>query len=62
MNLDNFLKMDPNLLLSIINMKLRDQFSTLASLCVFYEIDEQALRAKLAQGGFEYVETINQFR
>ncbi|MGL5336237.1 MAG: DUF4250 domain-containing protein, partial [Enterovibrio sp.] len=40
MNLDNFLKMDPNLLLSIINMKLRDQFSTLASLCVFYEIDE----------------------
>ncbi|MGL5290472.1 MAG: DUF4250 domain-containing protein [Vibrionaceae bacterium] len=62
MNLNNFMNMDPNLLLSIINMKLRDQFSSLASLCVFYEIDEQALRDKLALGGFEYVAALNQFR
>ncbi|MGL4826179.1 MAG: DUF4250 domain-containing protein [Vibrionaceae bacterium] len=62
MNLNNFTNMDPNLLLSIVNMKLRDQFSSLASLCAFYEIDEQALRDKLARGGFEYMATINQFR
>ena len=53
MNLANFAKMDPVMLMSIVNMKLRDDFGgDLDRVVNFYEIDKTALIAKLASAGF----------
>ncbi len=62
MDLNNFETMDSVMLLSIVNMKLRDEFSDLDSLVKFYEIDKQKLIDKLTQAGFEYLEEVKQFR
>jgi len=63
MNLSNFEKMDPVMLMSIVNMKLRDDFGgDLDRVVNFYEIDKAALIAKLASAGFEYLPEAKQFR
>lgn len=62
MNLANFASMDPNMLMSIVNMKLRDDFGDLDNLVKYFEIDKQALLDKLASAGFEYLEEAKQFR
>lgn len=62
MNLTNFASMDPNMLMSIVNMKLRDDFGDLDNLVKYFEIDKQALLDKLASAGFEYLEEAKQFR
>lgn len=63
MNLANFEKMDPVMLMSIVNMKLRDDFGgDLDRVVNFYEIDKAALAAKLASAGFEYLPEAKQFR
>lgn len=62
MDLKQFQTMDSMILLSIINMKLRDEFSSLDDLVRYYEIDKDALIAKLADAGFDYQPQQNQFR
>ncbi|UPR25645.1 DUF4250 domain-containing protein [Vibrio cyclitrophicus] len=63
MNLANFEKMDSVMLMSIVNMKLRDDFGgDLDRVVNFYEIDKAALIAKLASAGFEYFPEAKQFR
>ncbi|MEC7941091.1 MAG: DUF4250 domain-containing protein [Pseudomonadota bacterium] len=63
MNLSNFEKMDPVMLMSIVNMKLRDDFGgDLDQVVNFYEIDKAALISKLASAGFEYLPEAKQFR
>ena len=63
MNLANFEKMAPVMLMSIVNMKLRDDFGgDLDRVVNFYEIDKSALIAKLASAGFEYLPEAKQFR
>lgn len=63
MNLANFEKMDPVMLMSIVNMKLRDDFGgDLDRVVNFYEIDKAALIAKLESAGFEYLPDAKQFR
>lgn len=62
MNLKNFEGMDTIMLMSIVNMKLRDEFSSLNELTTYFDIDEAALKAKLATAGFEYLPEHNQFR
>jgi len=63
MNLSNFEKMDPVMLMSIVNMKLRDDFDgDLDRVVNFYEIDKAALISKLASAGFEYQPEAKQFR
>ncbi|MEZ9174889.1 DUF4250 domain-containing protein [Vibrio kanaloae] len=63
MNLANFEKMDPVMLMSIVNMKLRDDFGgNLDRVVNFYEIDKAALITKLASAGFEYLPEAKQFR
>ena len=63
MNLANFEKMDPVMLMSIVNMKLRDDFDgDLDRVVNFYEIDKSALISKLASAGFEYLPEAKQFR
>ncbi|MDD1795260.1 DUF4250 domain-containing protein [Enterovibrio makurazakiensis] len=62
MDLKRFESMDTVMLLSIVNMKLRDEFPSLSELVKYFEIDESALISKLASGGFEYQKEQNQFR
>ncbi|MGL6261079.1 DUF4250 family protein [Vibrio sp. WXL210] len=63
MNLANFESMDPIMLMSIANMKLRDDFGgDLDKLVAFFEIDKAALEAKLAKAGFEFLPDAGQFR
>ena len=54
---------DSFMLLSFINMKLRDgEFDSLQDLCSSLDIDENDLINKLKEAGFEYNEKLNQFR
>lgn len=63
MNLANFESMDPIMLMSIVNMKLRDDFGgDLDKLVAFFDIDRAALEAKLATAGFEFLPDAGQFR
>ncbi|HDZ9198061.1 DUF4250 domain-containing protein [Vibrio cholerae] len=63
MNLANFATMDPIMLMSIINMKLRDGFGgDLDKLVNYFDIDRSALEAKLASAGFEFLPQVGQFR
>ncbi|BDA00976.1 DUF4250 domain-containing protein [Vibrio cholerae] len=63
MNLANFATMDPIMLMSIINMKLRDDFGgDLDKLVNYFDIDRSALEAKLASAGFAFLPQVGQFR
>lgn len=56
------LPQDPNLLVGVINLKLRDNYSSLDALCDDMDEDKQDLIARLAKAGFNYNEATNQFR
>ncbi|GAM54578.1 hypothetical protein JCM19232_111 [Vibrio ishigakensis] len=63
MNLANFETMDVVMLMSIVNMKLRDDFGgDLDALAKTFDIDKQALIDRLATGGFEWLAEAKQFR
>ncbi|BCK63377.1 hypothetical protein BWQ95_03565 [Aeromonas hydrophila] len=62
MNLNNFATMDVNMLLSLVNMQLRDRFDDLDDLCKSQDLDKAALVARLASGDFHYQEDQKQFR
>ena len=51
--MDN-LPQDPAMLLSYINMKLRDDYDSLDALCDDLGIDPAGLTARMAAAGFEY--------
>lgn len=52
---------DPNMLLSIVNMKLRDEYSDLDELCASMDIDKETLTRTLSSAGFEYNSLTNSF-
>lgn len=52
---------DPYMLLSIINMKLRDQYDGLDALCDDMDIDRTELEKSLADAGFTYNPQTNSF-
>ena len=52
---------DPVILLSVINTKLRDNYSTFDLLCDDLEIDKMELLKKLNSIGYEYSEELNKF-
>jgi len=52
---------DPFMLLSFINMKLRDQYASLHELCDDIDVDRAALDAVLNPAGFEYDEAQNKY-
>ena len=54
--------MDVNILISIVNMKLRDEFSSVTSLCVRFDLDEKSLIDRLGKDGYAYKSEQNQFR
>lgn len=52
---------DPVILLSYLNTKLRDEFSSLEELCKSLCLEEAELRQKLARIDYVYDEGRNQF-
>lgn len=63
MDLSKFESMDTVMLMSIVNLKLRDDFDgDLNELVKFFDIDRIALEAKLATAGFEFLTQAKQFR
>lgn len=58
--MDNLPK-DPNILLSYINTKLRDNYGSLDELCDDLGVDRAELEGALARGGFEYQPSSNRF-
>lgn len=62
MNLNNFATMDVNMLLSLVNMQLRDRFDDLDDLCKAQDLDKEALVTRLASGDFHYLLDQKQFR
>lgn len=57
----NFLTMDINIAYSMINMKLRDFYSSLEDLCDDMDIDKTELIEHLKKNGYIYNENTNQF-
>ena len=57
----NDLPKDPMMLMSLINMKLRDFYPSLDALCEDMDIDKGQLLEKLASVGFEYNQNLNKF-
>ncbi|WP_411170276.1 DUF4250 domain-containing protein [Clostridium sp. MB05] len=62
MDRESFLSMDPNIILSIVNMKLRDFYSNLSVLCDDLGVTEEELKNKLNKIGYEYIKDENQFK
>lgn len=58
--MDN-LPTDPFMLMSLINMKLRDNYPSLDALCDDMDVNRKQLEDKLAQAGFEYSAENNRF-
>lgn len=52
---------DPMMLLSFLNMKLRDFYSNLDELCNDLDLDKDEIVKKMAEAGFEYNESQNKF-
>lgn len=52
---------DPMMLLSWVNMKLRDFYPSLEKLCEDLEIDRNELKKTLENAGFTYNEAQNKF-
>ena len=62
MNLTRFATMDINMLLSVVNMQLRDHYADLDDLCRAQDLDKEALIARLAGGDCHYQPDQKQFR
>lgn len=60
MNFD-FKKTDINILVSILNMKLRDEFENITDLCAYYDIKRDELENKMEAEGFKYFDSNKQF-
>lgn len=52
---------DPMMLMSWVNMKLRDFYPSLEALCEDLEIDKKELVETLGKAGFEYNSELNKF-
>ncbi len=55
------LPQDPIMLLSLVNMKLRDFYPSLKDLCEDLDVNRQEIIDKLCAIGYEYDETLNKF-
>ena len=53
---------DPAMLMSFVNMKLRDEYRTLEDFCASYGLKEAKLNAELEAAGFDWMPGIRQFR
>lgn len=53
---------DPIMLLSTVNMKLRDHHDTLEDFCLSHNISDEDIKSKLASVNYFYDENSNQFK
>lgn len=53
---------DPMLLLSFVNTRLRDRYDTLDALCEDLALERESLCTTLGAIGYEYKESLRQFR
>ena len=53
---------DPAMLVSFVNMKLRDEYRTLEDFCAVYGLTEPQLKTDLQAAGFEWIHGQRQFR
>ncbi len=53
---------DPVMLMSFVNMKLRDEYRTLEDFCAVYSLKESELKAEMEAAGFDWQPGIRQFR
>ncbi len=60
MNFD-ITNMDINILVSIVNMKLRDEFGDLDDLAAYYNVKKEDLEKRLGTIGYKYSVIVNQF-
>ncbi len=58
----NQLPRDPHMLVSYINTKLRDEYSSLSLLCESLDIKEEDLIYKLLKIDYRYDASTNQFK
>ncbi len=61
MDLKNYKTMDVNILLGIVNMKMRDENWDLDELVKYYDIEKEDLVATLEKGGFKYFSEARHF-
>lgn len=57
----NEIPKDPIMLLSMVNMKLRDNYDSLEELCYELDVNKDDLIKELNEAGFEYYPELNQF-
>lgn len=50
------------MLMSFINMKLRDEYRTLEDFCAAYALDETKLKSSMEAAGFDWLPGERQFR
>ncbi len=62
MTTEEIKEMDVNILVSIINLKLRDFYSNLDLLCEDMNINKKVLIETLDKGNYEYNDSLNQFK
>lgn len=53
---------DPFMLMSVINMKLRDEYDSFEELCASEGLDRTDVEQTLQAAGFDYLPEVNQFR
>lgn len=56
-----YLMMDVNIAYSMLNMRLRDKYSSLAALCEDEDIDIEELLKGMEKKGYVYNQETNQF-
>jgi len=61
MDRDSLLNMDSYMALSIVNMKLRDEFSSLQDFASYYSIEIEVLEKKFRAIGYFYDNKTNSF-
>jgi len=60
--LDTWEELTVPILLSIINMNLRDKYASLTELCNAEDVSEEGIADKLKAAGYKYVAEFNQFK
>ncbi|MDU6853889.1 MAG: DUF4250 domain-containing protein [Clostridiales bacterium] len=59
--MENLNRKDPYMMLSIVNMKLRDECDSLETLCKDYDLDMEELLGRMDAIGYTYSMANNQF-
>ena len=62
MSMNYTIPKDPNMLLSYVNMMLRDRYSSLEEFCAANDTDMTGITEKLGAIGYTYDEELNQFK